>query len=170
LSLLQLQKKLLRLRRKKSSPLPPKKKAPPAEKKNTAALSLLQKIDQDLTKPQVSKNETAPSNELSIPASISKLHIEKPESEKTSLEDIRYSDLLIQYLENTLELPEKGEVKMRLELQADGQLLSLEILKAESKKNSEYLKNTLPALYFPCFNESVTEKKRKLIIRFCSQK
>jgi type IV secretory pathway VirB10-like protein len=156
--------------KKKPPPPAPPKKPTAEEKPNSLALSLLQKIDQDLTQKASIKPENLPSQTLAVPSNIAKLHIEKAEAEKSTIDDIRYSDVLIQFLESTLELPEKGEVKMRLEIQSDGLLLSLEILKAESKKNAEYLKNTLPALYFPCFNEGVSEKKRKLIIRFCSQK
>ncbi len=59
-------------------------------------------------------------------------------------------------LQETLELPEFGEVKISLSINRFGILEKLEILDVKSEKNAEFLKKRLPELQFPCLNESTT--------------
>jgi len=59
-------------------------------------------------------------------------------------------------LQNALELPEFGEVKIKLQIGRLGTLDNIEILEARSQKNAEFLKKRLPELGFPCLNEVTT--------------
>lgn len=154
------------------APKPTPKPAPPPPAKKKPAPTPKPKPQKPL--PSLPKLEPSPpssnisSKPLSVPAPIALSS--GSEKEAPVLEKISYSDLLVLYLEETLELPEKGEVKIRLFLHEEGKLLSLEILQAESKKNLDYLKNTLPALAFPCFNGQYPEKERSFTVRFRSKK
>lgn len=67
--------------------------------------------------------------------------------------DPTYGELLIAYLQNELDLPEYGEVKVKIEIDRFGRLVDCEILEAKSFKNAEFLKNRLPELAFPCLND-----------------
>lgn len=86
--------------------------------------------------------------EVRLPSEI----ITSAEEEKPS-----YGQTLIAYLQGCLDLPEFGEVKVHLEISRNGQLVRFEILEEKSKKNSDFLKNRLPELAFPCFNDSSHE-------------
>ncbi|MDE3055806.1 MAG: hypothetical protein KGI80_03835 [Verrucomicrobiota bacterium] len=64
-----------------------------------------------------------------------------------------YTERIMEFLTQHLQLPEVGEVLVRLEIARDGTLLQLEILESKNATNSAYLKKRLPELAFPCFNE-----------------
>jgi hypothetical protein len=64
-----------------------------------------------------------------------------------------YGEFLIAYLQSSLDLPEYGEVRAKIEIDRFGKLLHCEILEAKSTKNAEFLKNQLPDLTFPCLND-----------------
>jgi hypothetical protein len=65
-----------------------------------------------------------------------------------------YKDHLIVFFQGNLELPEKGDVKVNLEIDRQGKLVHFEIIDSESTKNEEFLKNRLPELKLPCLNET----------------
>lgn len=71
--------------------------------------------------------------------------------------DPTYSEFLIAYLQNALDLPEFGEVKAKLEIDRFGRLVDLEILEAKSVKNAQFLKAELPQLDFPAGIADATE-------------
>ncbi len=60
------------------------------------------------------------------------------------------------FLQEMLQLPEFGEVKVKLSIDAKGRLTQFEIVEAKSEKNGQFLKNRLPELQFPCLNESAS--------------
>jgi len=64
-----------------------------------------------------------------------------------------YHLCLIEQLQTSLQLPEIGDVKIKIMLAAPGTISSIQILDAKSKKNAEWLKNQLPLLSLPCFND-----------------
>ncbi len=104
------------------------------------------------------KSESA----LSIP---SKLHLVSAEKE-ISLSG-SYQEHLISYLQETLDLPEYGAVKIKLRIDREGKLLESEIISSENRKNSDFLKNRLPELSFPCFNGfDIVENARTFTISF----
>lgn len=69
------------------------------------------------------------------------------------VKDQTYGEFLIGYLQGALELPELGDVKMKLEIDRFGRLIDCEILETRSVKNGEFLKIRLPELSFPCLND-----------------
>lgn len=73
--------------------------------------------------------------------------------EETFFYDPDYKEKLLLYLQESLILPEKGDVLVDLTLSKYGRVIRFEILSAESEKNAEHLKNNLPELYLPCFND-----------------
>jgi hypothetical protein len=60
------------------------------------------------------------------------------------------------FLQEALELPEFGEVKIKLSINRFGALETLEILESKSLKNEAFLKKRLPELQFPRLNEVVS--------------
>ena len=62
-----------------------------------------------------------------------------------------YQLRLIETLQSYLQLPEIGEVRVRIALSAPGKLDKVEILDAKSEKNARWLKSQLPLLELPYF-------------------
>lgn len=71
-------------------------------------------------------------------------------SEALSFE-AKYEQELVSYLEALFSFPEKGEVKVKLTLKREGNVQHVEILKASSAKNREYVLASLASCSFPAF-------------------
>lgn len=56
-------------------------------------------------------------------------------------------------LQSSLDLPEMGEVTMKIVIQAPGIIQTMEVIDAHSKKNAAWLKEQLPFLELPCFQD-----------------
>lgn len=91
-------------------------------------------------------------SEISLPSGISSAPLLEQEDESPS-----YGQTLVSYLQNCLDLPEYGEVKVDLEIDRLGRLVRFDILEEKSKKNGEFLKKRLPELALPCFNGQSNE-------------
>jgi hypothetical protein len=132
------------------SPLPPaSKKAPPkATPLNSpqpdAHASLLKEIEANLESIASPSTPSKAKTVIHIPT-LSEIAYH-PNTEQSSDETIA------SFLQETLTLPEFGEVRMFLSIDATGHLQSLEILTSKSEKNAAFLKNRLPELQFPCLN------------------
>jgi len=149
---------------KKAAPIkkttPPVKKSKPVQKKQITqkkapSLPIKNDILKDLEKAFSNLEEKKPTltteKSLHIPKTVSILHqIETISNPKDS--PTLDTQAIIRFLEEHLELPEKGAVKIQLFLNANGSIKDLVVLSSESQKNAQYLKNTLPKLTFPCFN------------------
>jgi hypothetical protein len=118
-----------------------KKELPPVDEEDTFLKEIGESIQALKTTPQKPSRAT-----LSLPATIQrKVQLTQ---EEVNLEPT-YSEFLIAYLQNALDLPEFGEVKAKIEIDRFGKLIELEILDAKSAKNAEFLKAELPQLDFP---------------------
>lgn len=86
---------------------------------------------------------------LPIPSKV------QPKAQITTESDLdpTYGEFLIAYLQTSLDLPEYGEVRTKLEIDRFGKLIHCEIVEAKSVKNADFLKNQLPQLTFPCLND-----------------
>lgn len=133
----------------------PSKKSPP--QKTTA--SLLDSLSQNL-QALSSHSASPPKADLPIP----KLLTKKPAVTIEHPLDLSYAQSLIFFLQNALELPEIGEVKVSLTILPSGALQSCEIIASKNPANSAFLKNRLPQLPFPCFND-VDSKTLTLVFR-----
>jgi len=132
---------------KKPSTAPTKKttstpKTKPSPKPVTAAPPLPEPVKPALTVPVLS---------LPTPSSTP-----TPSTPTTTTSSLSPTETIGTFLRDCLELPEFGEVKLRLTLDKSGRLLDLEILEAKSEKNAQFLKNRLPELEFPWLNENTT--------------
>lgn len=118
-----------------------------APKKTESPLAL-QQVKEALAALEALESPKSTPTPLAIPGKIhfieSKSAVALPQS---------YGAHVAAYLENQLTLPEHGEVKMELEIDRKGRVIHLSLLASESVQNSEFLKNRLPELAFPCFND-----------------
>lgn len=111
--------------------------------------ALLQEMAENLEILSSSTEIQTPRRKLNLPSSIPKRISVDDEIQL----DPSYGAALGAYLQEALDLPEYGEVKVKLTIDAAGTLLTMEILETRNKKNSEFLKKRLPELSFPCFND-----------------
>lgn len=137
------------------TPKSPSSKKPPQQK----ASSILDQLSQSL-ETLSSHSASPPKAELPIP----KLLTKKPAVTIEHPLDLTYAQSLIFFLQNALELPEIGEVKVSLTILPSGTLQSCEIIASKNSANSAFLKNRLPQLPFPCFND-VDSKTLTLVFR-----
>lgn len=138
---------------------------PPQESPKSS--SSIQGIDPFLVSEMVTQlNEfMGESGSLSALSKPPSLIVPKNVSEPVFVEEceISYGKRIAGFLQNSLELPEFGEVKVDLELNSSGRIIRAEIIEAKSKKNGEFLKKRLLELDLPCFND---DKKSDAILKF----
>lgn len=146
------------------SALPQKKMASTASAKKTTLPSIkplkkeqklavntefLGELTKSLEALQSSQPKKLSGRSLSIPQNITC----KPELENAFQKNNSYAENLIALLTSSLDLPEFGAVKACLQIDASGSVINCKILEEKSRKNSEFLKNRLRELTFPCFND-----------------
>jgi hypothetical protein len=126
----------------------PKAKASPkksAQPPSPSIASELQKIGKELE---------ALTSEISISHTTCSIDIPKQIDIQTNGPiSLSYTEALASFLERHFILPERGEVMANLTIQPDGLVTSVEIIKTENQKNSDFLKKHLHQSSFPCFNE-----------------
>ena len=145
------QKQTLKSARKIQSTHPVDKIPKSTKKTNAVSDSayLFEEIAEKLDALSSRKQPTHCKKNLLVPSEVP-IRVEEA---NTSPIDPRYSDHLILFLQNALDLPEHGEVKALIEIDRYGNLIDCIILDSKSRKNSDFLKNRLPDLAFPCFND-----------------
>jgi hypothetical protein len=124
-----------------------KKQSPPTAPVKKIEQALLQEIEQSLG--SLSKIDPSPKKSNIVVPTLT-LQLQEQKEEYTG------RDIIASILQSELELPEYGEVKIKLLIGKSGTLDDLEILEARSQKNAEFLKKRLPELSFPCLNEVTT--------------
>ncbi len=103
---------------------------------------------------------------LPLPRKIDTLHIDTPLDGENS-----YLALAIQTLQQRLELPEEGDVKVELTVSKRGDVEKLQILYAESDKNRYYLESALARLRLPRFSGELAHQSRHTFtLLFCYEK
>jgi len=113
-------------------------------KQETALLKEIEQNIASIAAPKLTKKAELVIPSLSIPEEIVEEIFESP------------VEKLAQFLQQALQLPEFGAVRVRLSVDRLGKLQSFEVLGAKSEKNAQFLKNQLPELQFPCLNEAVS--------------
>lgn len=84
---------------------------------------------------------------LNIPSKVVPKNFAKEENSRS--EDTNYSEYLIAFLQNVLDLPEYGEVKIEIEIDSFGKPVNCRILESKSVKNANFLQEELSLLTFP---------------------
>ncbi len=139
-----------------------------AKKKKAAAKpavsrKILKEPEEITTKIDSKQERSYPSLKLDVPAPVGPSV--GPFVGKSGIND--YQDSLVSYLHQSLNLPDYGEVKIQLSLREDGTVAKMVVLKAESKKNKEYLEKNLPMLKFPRLNSTL--KEETFVLTFCNE-
>lgn len=121
------------------------KKTPPQAAKKSVENDLVSEIEKNLN------------SLVTVATPIKKPNIEIPnyqeQHHQSEANDSSAAEQIAALLQESLELPEFGEVKIKLSINRFGVLENLEILEAKSQKNGEFLKKRLPELQFPVSSE-----------------
>lgn len=126
---------------KKHAPAPAKK-SPPKPVVSDALLEELEKnIEQATAVPKKEKKS------IFVPPSAVKF--EKSPASSCPPEDLLYQDLLIATFHEQLQLPEHGEVTLKVTIHKDGSVRKVAVVRAESAKNRAYLQEHLPLVHLP---------------------
>ncbi len=148
---------------KKAAPSPKKKSATP-KKSKLPDLSALRELEKSFAAISTAALESSTASKLNLPSFLESSSVEAKVDETASAS---YGPYLVTFFQKHLQLPEIGDVKARITLKAPGQLLSLEILDTKSSKNADWLKNQLPLLELPCFNDfGITDANLEFTITF----
>lgn len=123
-------------------PVPPS----PSDSRLEQVAALMRQSLEKLESP--SKTSSKPSSKTPTPAKLSSLASESLSQEAT------YQHDLVAYLEDALEFPEKGKVRIKLSLKRDGGVQKLEIVEASSEKNKKFVETQIPELTFPPFGRN----------------
>lgn len=162
---------------KKTIPANPAKKpaAKPALKKkpNESAQkmqSLLQSLEESLDKIEKPKVRKKTSQATDLSKQKKRLKIDDLDSASAIGYSDNYQDQLIDLLKSDLDLPDFGEVKLKLTLKKDGTIMELIIIEAQSQKNRDYLEKNLKTVHFPVFSGGLAkENKHTFTLTFCNQ-
>lgn len=158
------QKKGIQAAAPKKNP-PPKPSQPPGPP--PAAAALLKQLEESLAK--IEQQPQTPAIERSkFSAPILKIDQVIEDGEERG--DGGYEAELISFLHHSLNLPEFGEVKMKLTLQNNGTCVKIQVIRAQSAKNRRYLEEQLPKLRLPPFVGLLASKKEQtFVMTFCNE-
>lgn len=73
---------------------------------------------------------------------------------------LKYEEELAIYLKHRLQLPDMGDVKIRLTLSDVGKVLTVSIISSSSEKNRELVEKKVPSITFPPFDERMKGEKK----------
>jgi hypothetical protein len=142
-------------------------KTPSSTKKTKPVISeeLIKELEEGIAKIDAKNEKIVRENRLDAPKWIPQFQIETGLFEDAN----SFGQDLIECLQNTLELPEKGEVKVELTLKKEGSFVELKILHSESKKNKQFLEEELKKIHYPGFKGNLkNEKEHVFVITFCN--
>jgi hypothetical protein len=149
------------------------KTAQKEQNRSKISQKLLQELEESIAKIDEKQEKIKTKKKLDTPTSVLSLQIDRLEDTKRGEEtsaETEYQHALIHFLEQTLRLPDYGEVKMQLTLTVDGKVASLKVLLAESEKNKKYLEKNLPLMQFPSLMHSFSgDKERTFVLTFCNK-
>lgn len=93
-----------------------------------------------------------------------------PESPHFSNDFLAYSyhKKIVDFLRSSLQLPEIGDVRVKISLKSNGRVDTLVILKSYSEKNQEYVKKKLFELTFPISTEDASISSTELVLTLTS--
>jgi hypothetical protein len=126
-------------------------------------LELLSKAKTNLAKMSETRNQITPSPSLnlettSLPKELGVLQIDTLPTEGStgadrSAKEAGYNGEVASRLKKGLRLPDYGAVKIKLTLDREGKVISVETISSESSKNRTYVESKIPALLFPPFGQ-----------------
>ncbi len=146
----------------KKTTLPPVKSQTSPQVQSALTQKLMLELEESIAKIEGCHDKVDTSLQLKTPHAIDTLKTTRLEQNTTN-ED--YMGTLVLCLRQSLNLPDFGEVTIRLTLRQDGSVQQLDVLKAESENNRRYLETHLPHVKFPALNNL----KHTFVLTFCNE-
>ena len=156
---------------------PPTKKTPvkkqPVSSERKKQQQLLNQLAKSLDRISEPQKKSAAQKQLSVPSKIKGLSVDlkaevAPGQKKGERLEFR-SELALR-LQESLNLPDFGHVKVKLTLSPGGSVEKVEIIEAESLENREYLEMALRNFHFNHKNlANASKEQRTLVVRFCNE-
>ncbi len=149
-----------------SAPIQPvAKKTAPVKSSPVVPANLVRELQESIAKIDKKSHKESASDILPAPKWIPELRIDEESTGEESL----FVATLVQCLQETLDLPEYGSVKVELVLRRDGSFVKMKVLHSESEKNKKFLEQELKTVSFPPFNGNLkNEKEHLFVITFCN--
>lgn len=132
-----------------------KPKKPSTAKKTTDVESKIASLMKESLDHLGTTGKSAPSKTVVPQKKIGSLLSENVSSETSRT----YEEEVALYLKHRLQLPEYGEVKIKLTLSANGKVTSVKILSASSAKNRTLVETKVPKITFPPFDARLEGEK-----------
>lgn len=150
----------------------PKKNSPikNTQSKPKIPENLVRQLQESIAKIEKNPHKDTRSSPLATPKWIPSLTVDSQGGlQGGSQEENSFATALIECLQNALDLPEMGRVKIALTIRCTGEFSRMEILEVESRKNSQFLQRELKTMRFPPFSGSLQqEKEHTFVISFCN--
>lgn len=128
--------------------------------------SILKQLEESIAKIEQKDDKQCKSSAI-VTASLSSKVVVTPVREEPTLSS--YTASLVKELTRMLQLPEYGEVKIKIKVKPDGKIIELVVLQAESNINKQYLEKHLPNIVLPKYNEKVTlNNEQTFTLTFCN--
>jgi hypothetical protein len=128
--------------------------------------SILKQLEESIAKIEQKDDKQCKSSTI-VTASLSSKVVVTPAQEGPTLSS--YTASLVKELTQMLQLPEYGEVKIKIKVSPAGKVLELLVLQAESKANKLYLEKKLPNIALPKYNEKITlNNEQTFTLTFCN--
>jgi len=160
---------------KKAVPTTPAKKvekATPKQVKSEPVVpeNLVRQLQENIAKIEQKSHKGSPSTSSPVPSlQTPKWTQQLKIDEGTFGEESVFVASLIQCLQDALDLPEMGSVKVELMLKKDGSFMQMKVLKSESEKNKKFLEQEVKKIKFPPFSGSLKdEKEHVFVVTFCN--
>lgn len=159
------------IQKKKDTPKPAVKKTPPIQDKKVAGKPKAPpKVPPKQEKRGKVSDALLKDLDDQIKALDKKSSFKKAAPYVPAVTEQDYSSDLASLLHQSLNLPDHGEVKIKLTVRKDGTVVSVAILQAESEKNRQYLQENLPKLRFPSFQGSFAKNaQHTFVLTFCNE-
>lgn len=128
--------------------------------------SILKQLEESIAKIEQKDDKQCKSSTI-VTASLSSKVVVASAQEEPGLPS--YTASLVKELTQILQLPEYGEVKIKITVNPAGKIIELLVLQAESKANKLYLEKCLPNIVLPKYNEKVTlNNEQTFTLTFCN--
>lgn len=149
----------------KPAPKPPAKAPSPKPKQPIVSNALLQQLQESIAKIEGKASAFNTKSNRQPFRGIANLSID----EGSYGADGEYEGLLIDCLQNNLELPSVGKVKLALTLNRNGKCIRVKMIDSHSEQNRHFLETALKGISFPPFDGSLKQKQEHtFVISFCN--
>lgn len=155
------QKKTINTSEKKVSE---KKIASKTSNKSTTYETLITKLEKQINEIDNSDIEVKVEEELFVPKNVKTLNVDKLFQSYSDQPPSKFKELLIKELQDNLNLPDYGSVKVSFTILPDGEIKDIVILEYQSNENQKYLKNSLSELSFKSINKMFDEPQKFIVI------